>query len=110
MKVDIQPLNVEVPRTRKVDIQHLNVEVRDGDGEELDEFQINITNRQKLEAGKGRLIGAEMYQKNEDLLVRYLSARRLSPGTKASYGTAVKSFTNLVGAPLVKAGRAEFEE
>jgi len=51
-----------------------------------------------------------MYQKNEELLVRYLSSRRLSPGTKDSYGTAVKSFTNLVEAPLVKAGRAEFEE
>ena len=51
-----------------------------------------------------------MLQENEELLVRYLSARRLSPSTRNSYGTALRSFTNLVGAPLIRAGRAEFEE
>jgi len=97
-----------------VDIQPLNVEVRDGDGpnrgDEVDGCLIHITDRESLEEAKGRIIGAEMFQKNEELLVRYLSARRLSQGTKASYGTAVRSFTTLVGAPLIRAGREEFEE
>lgn len=93
----------------------LNVDVRGGGrprrGED-EEYgcQIHVTARQNLDGSKGRIIGAEMFQKNEELLVRYLSARRLSKCTKNSYMTAVRSFTNLVGAPLVKAGREEFEE
>jgi len=47
---------------------------------------------------------------NEELLVRYLTSRRLAASTRDSYGSAMRSFTNLVGAPLLGAGTAEFEE
>jgi len=49
-------------------------------------------------------------QENEVLLERYLSVRRLAASTRESYGSALRSFSNLVGAPLARAGRDELEE
>jgi len=49
-------------------------------------------------------------QENEVLLERYLSGRRLAAGTRESYGSALRSFSKLMGAPLSRAGRDEFEE
>ena len=51
-----------------------------------------------------------MLLENEELLQRYLSSRRLSLKTRESYGTAMRSFSDLVGANLVRSGRDEFEE
>lgn len=54
--------------------------------------------------------GVRVLLENEELLARYLSCRRLAQSTRESYGTAMRSFSDLVGAPLVRSGRDEFEE
>lgn len=51
-----------------------------------------------------------MLYRNQELLNRYLSGRRLGVRTRENYRAALTSFTKLVGVPLEKAGRHEFEE
>jgi len=47
---------------------------------------------------------------NEDIFKRYLSSRRLGRRTVGSYGTALRSFNNLVGIPLEEAEWQDLEE
>ena len=69
-----------------------------------------ITGRQDLHSAAVEGNRVRVLQENEELLGGYLSQRRLSPRTRESYGTALRSFTGLVEAPLARAGRDEFEE
>ena len=72
---------------------------------------VSTDHRQPLRGAEGkatREVGA-LYR-NEELLARFLSSRRLSENTEGTYRCAVKSFTDLMEAPLEEAGRAEFEE
>jgi len=55
-----------------------------------------------------RVIGA-LYR-NEELLVRFLSSRRLSLNTERTYRSALTSFTRPPGVPLEEAGRPELDE
>ena len=54
--------------------------------------------------------GALSLFRNQSLLERYLSGRRLAKTTRDSYGTSLKSFNDLVGVPLEEAGRHDLEE
>ena len=51
-----------------------------------------------------------MLYRNEELLEGFLSGRRFCLRTRESYGVAVRSFSNLVRAPLDRTGKAELEE
>ena len=51
-----------------------------------------------------------MLYRDEELLRRFLSGRRLCLNTRESYGTAMRSFSGLVGVPLEEAGRPDLEE
>ena len=73
--------------------------------------RVSIGERQSLRGAEGKeseVIGA-LYR-NEELLTRFLSSRRLSENTEQTYRSALRSFTGLMEAPLEGAGRAEFEE
>jgi len=48
--------------------------------------------------------------RNEELITRFLSSRRLRESTEDTYRTALRSFTSLLGVPLEEAGRPELEE
>lgn len=100
MNVDVQPLNVEVPGGQAV-----QPETYPGYLPET-----SSGGRQPLHLAPSEGNRVLVLQENEELLVRYLSVRRLAASTRESYGSALRSFSNLVGASLSRAGRDELEE
>ena len=73
--------------------------------------QVNTRDEQRLHgAGSKATEVVEALYRNEELLARFLSSRRLNGNTEGTYRSALKSFSDLVEATLEGAGRAEFEE
>ena len=72
---------------------------------------IGDTGQQCLDGAESK--GAEAIGtlfRNQELLDRFLSSRRLGSKAKDNYRCALKSFNDLAGAPLEGAGRDELEE
>ena len=65
---------------------------------------------QPLDSVESEGVGVAVLYRDEELLRRFLSGRRLNRSTRAVYRAAVRSFATLVGVPLEEAGRHEFRE
>lgn len=93
----------------EVDVQPLNVEVPDGGGppgghQEGYGRLIRTSAEQGIDGAEVKGFRVDVLHENEELLVRYLTSRRLSSSTQDSYGTAMGSFDRIVGVPLEEAG------
>jgi len=71
---------------------------------------IESQGEQPLASAESDSVRVVVLYRDEKLLRRFLSGRRLKRSTRGVYRAAVRSFNTLVGVPLEEAGRPEFRE